>query len=137
MINLKNKSIVVTGGTRGIGAEITKTFLRHNAAVFILARQKPKKLIQAKGNKAIFVECDIRDVNSIDAAVKKPISLRERRTKSGSKSREIPPFEIKKEIKDCFPKTARYFYMGHYAYIKQEDYLDATIIRDQINSENP
>ena len=71
MINLKNKSIVVTGGTRGIGVEITKTFLRHDAVVFILARQKPKKLIQAKGNKAIFVECDIRDINSIDAAVKK------------------------------------------------------------------
>ena len=70
MINLKNKSIVVTGGTRGIGAEITKTFLRHDAEVFILARQKPKKLIMAKGNKAIFVECDIRDINSIDAAVK-------------------------------------------------------------------
>ena len=70
MINLKNKSIVVTGGTRGIGAEITKTFLRHDAEVFILARQKPKKLIKAKGNKAIFVECDIRDINSIDAAVK-------------------------------------------------------------------
>ena len=51
MINLKNKSIVVTGGTRGIGVEITKTFLRHDAVVFILARQKPKKLIQAKGNK--------------------------------------------------------------------------------------
>ena len=70
MINLKNKSIVVTGGTRGIGAEITKTFLRHDAEVFILARQKPKKLIKAKGEKAIFVECDIRDINSIDAAVK-------------------------------------------------------------------
>ena len=70
MINLKNKSIVVTGGTRGIGAEISKTFLGHDAEVFILARQKPKKLIKAKGKKAIFVECDIRDINSIDAAVK-------------------------------------------------------------------
>ena len=37
MINLKNKSIVVTGGTRGIGVEITKTFLRHDAEVFILS----------------------------------------------------------------------------------------------------
>ena len=70
MINLKNKSIVVTGGTRGIGVEITKTFLRHDAVVFILARQKPKKLIQAKGNKAIFVECDIRDIKlSIDTSI--------------------------------------------------------------------
>ena len=36
MINLKNKSIVVTGGTRGIGVEITKTFLRHDAVSLFL-----------------------------------------------------------------------------------------------------
>ena len=70
MINLKNKSVVVTGGTRGIGAEITKSFLKHDAHVFVLARQKPKKLIQAKGNKAIFIECNIRDIDSLDFAVK-------------------------------------------------------------------
>tara|TARA_B100000686_G_C16533557_1_gene833607 strand:+ start:90 stop:854 length:765 start_codon:yes stop_codon:yes gene_type:complete len=71
MINLKNKSVVVTGGTKGIGAEITKTFLRHDAKVFILARQKPKRSIQVKGNKAIFIECDIRNIKSLDTAVKK------------------------------------------------------------------
>mgnify|MGYP006171858131 FL=1 len=69
---------------------------------------------------------------SIDAAVKKPISLTERRNKSGNKSREISSFEIKKEVKDCLAKKTRYFYMGHYAYIKSEDYLDAKIIKDQI-----
>ena len=63
---------------------------------------------------------------------KKPISLTERRNRSGNKSREISSFEIKKEVKDCLAKTTRYFYMGHYAYIKSEDYLDAKIIKDQI-----
>ena len=70
MLNLKSKSIVVTGGTKGIGIEITKSFLKQNAKVFVLARQKPKKLIQAKGNKAIFIECNIRDIDSLDFAVK-------------------------------------------------------------------
>ena len=60
MKNLKNKSVVITGGTRGIGAEITKTFLRNEATVYILARKKPSKLIQAKGNKAIFIKCDLK-----------------------------------------------------------------------------
>ena len=41
MINLKNKSVVVTGDTKGIGIEITKSFLKQNANVFVLARQKP------------------------------------------------------------------------------------------------
>ena len=71
MINFKNKSVVITGGTKGIGAEISKTFLRHDAKVFILARQKPKRAIQAKGNKAIYIECDIRNIDSLDAAVNK------------------------------------------------------------------
>lgn len=71
MLNFKNKSIVITGGTKGIGAEISKTFLRHDAKVFILARQKPKRAIQAKGNKAIYIECDIRKIDSLDSAVNK------------------------------------------------------------------
>ena len=71
MINLKNKSVVVTGGTKGIGIEITKCFLKQNAKVFVLARQKPQRAIQAKSNKAVFVECDIRNIDSLDQAVKK------------------------------------------------------------------
>ena len=69
MINLKNKSVVVTGGTKGIGAEIAKTFLRHEANVIVLARQKPNRVIKAKGNKARFIECDIRNIQSLDSAV--------------------------------------------------------------------
>ena len=71
MINLKNKSVVVTGGTKGIGAEIAKAYLKLNANVYILARQKPSRAVQSKGNKATFVECDIRDINSLDNAVTK------------------------------------------------------------------
>jgi len=43
MINLENKSVVITGGTKGIGVEISKSFLKLNAKVFVLARHKPKK----------------------------------------------------------------------------------------------
>ena len=70
MINVKNKSVVETGGTKGIGIEITKSFLRQSAKVFVVARQKPKRTIQAKGNKAVFIECDIRNIESLDNAVK-------------------------------------------------------------------
>ena len=69
MINLKNKSVVVTGGTKGIGDVIAKAYLKMNANVYILARQKPSRTIQSKGNKATFIECDIRDINSLDNAV--------------------------------------------------------------------
>jgi len=36
-INFKNKTVVITGGSKGIGLEITKTFLKHQANVIILA----------------------------------------------------------------------------------------------------
>ena len=69
-INFKNKTIVITGGSKGIGLEITKTFLKHQANVIILARNKPKRKIQSKGNKGYFIECDIRNTESIDSALK-------------------------------------------------------------------
>ena len=69
-INFKNKTVVITGGSKGIGLEITKTFLKHQANVIILARNKPKRKIQSKGNKGYFIECDIRNTESIDSAIK-------------------------------------------------------------------
>ena len=69
-INFKNTTIVITGGSKGIGLEITKTFLKHQANVIILARNKPKRKIQSKGNKGYFIECDIRNTELIDSALK-------------------------------------------------------------------
>ena len=69
-INFKNKTVVITGGSKGIGLEITKTFLKHQANVIVLARNKPKRKIQSKGNKGYFIECDIRNTESIDSALK-------------------------------------------------------------------
>ena len=69
-INFKNKTVVITGGSKGIGLEITKTFLKHQANVIVLARNKPKRKIQSKGNTGYFIECDIRNAESIDSAIK-------------------------------------------------------------------
>ena len=69
-INFKNKTVVITGGSKGIGLEITKTFLKLQANVIILARNKPERKIQSKGNAGYFLECDIRNTESIDSAIK-------------------------------------------------------------------
>ena len=69
-INFKNKTVLITGGTKGIGLEITKTFLRLDANVVVLARNKPSRKIQVKGNASVYVECDIRNLESIDKALK-------------------------------------------------------------------
>ena len=40
LFNVKNKTAVVTGGSRGIGAMITEGFLANGCKVYITARKK-------------------------------------------------------------------------------------------------
>ena len=65
-------------------------------------------------------------------ALKKPESLTEVRKKRGTKSRELSSFHIKQSIKDCLSKNTKFYFMGHYAYIKKEDHEDARIIASSI-----
>ena len=67
--NYKNKTVVITGGTKGIGLGITKAYLSLSAKVIILARNKPKKLIQVKGNKALFYQCNVRDNANVEEVI--------------------------------------------------------------------
>ena len=48
-----------------------KHFLRSyvNEKIDKSIANRPKKLIQAKGNKAIFIECDIKNLESLDGAI--------------------------------------------------------------------
>ena len=67
--NYKNKTVVITGGTKGIGLGITKAYLSLSAKVIILARNKPKKQIQVKGNKALFYQCNVRDNSNVEEVI--------------------------------------------------------------------
>ena len=69
---------------------------------------------------------------TIANAMKKPISLKELRDTGGDESREIKRLLIKNEIKSCLSKDARFYFMGHYAYIKKQDHQDAEIIANSI-----
>lgn len=70
---------------------------------------------------------------TIKNALKKPESLSELRKKRGINSRELSPLLIKQSIKNCLSKNTKYYFMGHYAYIKKEDHEDARIIASSIN----
>jgi NAD(P)-dependent dehydrogenase (short-subunit alcohol dehydrogenase family) len=53
--------VIVTGGTRGIGAGIARGFLRSGARVLVCARHEPAGLPAAGGSTAAFTRADVRD----------------------------------------------------------------------------
>src|SRR5690349_14504633 len=53
--------VVVTGGTRGIGAGIARAFLRAGAHVLVCGRAEPAALPAADGRQAAFTRADVRD----------------------------------------------------------------------------
>src|SRR2546423_12713607 len=53
--------VVVTGGTRGIGAGIARAFLRAGAQVLVCGRTEPAALPAADGRAAAFAQADVRD----------------------------------------------------------------------------
>jgi citronellol/citronellal dehydrogenase len=79
--DLKGKTLVITGASRGIGLEIGKKAARDGANVAILAKTvtpHPKlegtiytaaKEIEKCGGKALAIKCDIRDEKSVQAAI--------------------------------------------------------------------
>jgi len=53
--------VVVTGGTRGIGAGIARGFLRAGAQVLVCGRGEPATLPAAGDGTAVFTRADVRD----------------------------------------------------------------------------
>src|ERR1700749_4247761 len=57
---LSGLRVIVTGGTRGIGAGIAQGFLRTGAQVMVCARNEPASPPSADGRTASFTQGDVR-----------------------------------------------------------------------------
>lgn len=68
-MNLKNKNVIITGGTRGIGKAITESLIYEGVNVIILARTKLdlKKVDEELRNKGniIGIKCDVTSPSDI------------------------------------------------------------------------
>jgi len=74
-MNLKNKSAIVTGGTKGIGRGIAEALRRESVSVCIAARNQSeidaavKDLNQGDQGRAVGFVCDVRDYDQVKAMI--------------------------------------------------------------------
>lgn len=68
-LDFTGKSVIVTGGGKGVGKGITEVFLAAGANVLICGRSEPEDLPGANGRQAVFFPCDVRDYEQIEACV--------------------------------------------------------------------
>ena len=69
--SLANKTVVITGGGSGIGAEIVRGFVAQKARVFFLdiAEADSRALVAELGEAAQFIKCDLKDLPALKAAL--------------------------------------------------------------------
>ncbi|AAT42815.1 SDR family oxidoreductase [Picrophilus oshimae] len=61
MRGLKNKNVIVTGGSKGIGAAIVSRFMDEGSNVFSISRSMPEKMI----NKVKYLKCDVSNEDEV------------------------------------------------------------------------
>lgn len=71
--SFKNRTVIITGGSKGLGRGTAESFLAAGADVIIAARNNPETLPSSQGKSALFCQTDVRDAASsqrlIDYAV--------------------------------------------------------------------
>lgn len=67
-LDMHGKVVIVTGGTRGVGAGITRSFLEAGAEVALIGRNPPEVLPAHADRTARFFAADVRDHEQLAAA---------------------------------------------------------------------
>lgn len=68
-LDMAERVVVVTGGARGVGAGISRSFLQAGAHVAVVGRTEPEELPAAGAATASFWAADVRDYEQIERCV--------------------------------------------------------------------
>ncbi|MEU8247305.1 SDR family oxidoreductase [Nonomuraea sp. NPDC048916] len=74
-LDFGGRAVLVTGGTKGIGFEIARTFLAAGADVVVCGRNEPDALPSGGGRTARFIAADIRDAGAAARLVEQAVEL--------------------------------------------------------------
>ena len=74
-MNLKDKNIILTGGSLGIGKETAKTLLKKGANVLITGRSLERLKNSFKTDKIKVIEFDIGDIENIKKNTQKCLEI--------------------------------------------------------------
>jgi NAD(P)-dependent dehydrogenase (short-subunit alcohol dehydrogenase family) len=68
-LDMSDKTVIVTGGCRGVGRGIAERFLDAGAHVVVCCRHEPEALPRSGDREASFVAADVREPEEIDKVV--------------------------------------------------------------------
>ncbi|MCP2278382.1 SDR family oxidoreductase [Nocardia amikacinitolerans] len=68
-IDLTDRVVLVTGGVRGVGAGISKTFLAAGATVIACARRPADAPVAHDGREIEYLPCDVRDGDAVQGMI--------------------------------------------------------------------